>query len=221
MAGAALVCAVRSSSPIRLKPKELPWSVSGSVFAGLALGMFAMTALHFVQPTLNPIDEPVSFYVHGAHGWLLPLALGSFGLACVGLARALSGLLAWRPRCMLALFGTGMFLTAFIPSDTWFPWEMKPSLSGLIHSTVATLAPVLLLDPMFAIARARHGQCGPGVRGCFIGYAAALVGSALSLAVGFALDVSPPRIGLAERLLALAALAWVALVALGVRRPAS
>jgi hypothetical protein len=72
---------------------------------------------------------------------------------------------------------------------------------------------------MFATTRARHAQFGPAVRACFIGYAVALVGSALSLAVGFALDVSPPRIGLAERLLALAALAWVALVALRVRRP--
>ena len=50
-----------------------------------------------------------------------------------------------------------------------------------------------------------------------IGYVVGLAGSAISLVAGFALDLTPPLIGLAERVLALIALAWVGVLAWQVR----
>src|SRR5215475_14171436 len=52
----------------------------------------AVLALHLLQPELSPLNYAVSFYVHGAQGWLftaglLAWALGSAALF-LGLARS-------------------------------------------------------------------------------------------------------------------------------------
>ena len=104
-----------------------------------------------------------------------------------------------------------MIVAALVPSDTSFPWETNPSWSGLVHSAVATISPVLLLDTMIARARLRKIQwCRPEYWLLLI-YAVGLLGSAFSLGIGFATDRSPPWIGASERVLALVALTWVAL----------
>src|SRR5688572_14418361 len=98
-----------------------------------------------------------------------------------------------------------MILTAVVPSDQAFPWEIQPSLHGLIHAATAMIAPLSLLHPMRIAARTDATLAGLAVL-----YALALVLSATSLVIGFWRDDAPPLIGLAERLLALAAVAWIA-----------
>lgn len=180
----------------------------------LLLATGAMAALHVLQPTLHPIHRPVSFYIHGEYGWLLPLSLGAFGFAAFACSLLPPIARSRGPARSLALFGIGMLVTALVPSDRWFPWENAPSVSGLIHATVAITAPLLLLDPMLAPLR---GDQTPLTRGglprrplIVVVYTAAVLGSGASLAFGLLLDRPPPWIGLAERVLALAAVAWLA-----------
>ena len=182
--------------------------------AGLALSTIAMCVLHALQPALSPLEEPVSFYVHGDHGWLLTLAMGCFGAAAVVLAYAVrsmpSGHVASRS---MVVFGAGMLLAAVMPSDRWFPWEAPPSVSGLVHAAAAVFSPPFLLVSMLTNPP-RTGPRARRIKLCFtIGYTTGLVASAAALAVGLAYAGPPPLIGLAERVLALNAVGWLTAVA--------
>jgi hypothetical protein len=173
-----------------------------AIDAALVIALLAMAALHAVQPELGPIEEPVSFYIAGRHGWLLIVALFAFGLASV--------LLAWIPafgtrgRKAVVAFAVGMWITAFVPSDPWFPWERPPTWHGLAHGAAALLAPPVLLIAM----RDMRSAAEPRGRWLAYVYLAALLASAISLGAGFLFDRAPPLIGLAERVLAMAAVAW-------------
>ena len=181
------------------------WVVSGALVIAIA----AMVALHVLQPELDVIAQPVSFYVWKQHGWLLPVSLGAFGVALLALAVALAGGSAAWPRRILALVGFALLLTALVPSDRWFPWEGPPSASGLVHAAAAMLGPVLLLWLMVTLPPPRYSRLREVLPWIVRLYGAALVGSAGSLALGFLRDGPPPGIGLMERVLALAAVGWV------------
>lgn len=181
----------------------------GPIFAALSCAVAAMSALHAIQPELDPVAEPVSFYVQGQHSWLIVVALATFGVANLMLAKhPLLGRLSVRA---LIGFGCGMLLTAAVPSDSWFPWEQSPSWHGLVHGAFAMLAPPLLLVPMLELSR--RAPRPRWFRLLALGYFVSLAACAASLAVGFWHDRAPPLIGIAERLLALLAVIWVALAA--------
>jgi hypothetical protein len=191
-------------------PTVLEQRVSWGVLTALGVAVAAMAALHVVEPGLDPLQEPVSFYVWGRHGWLLPLALAAFGVALFGLARVPAGSRSVWPRRMIRLSGGALLVAAIVPSDCWFPWEDAPTVSGVVHAVAAMVAPALLLGPMRAWPFRRVAGLRPWI---VAGYFAALVASAGSLALGFWQDRSPSWIGLYERILACAAVAWVAGVA--------
>jgi hypothetical protein len=189
------------------------------VLVALGISMAAMTALHVVQPELDPLQQPVSFYIAGAHGWLLAVALGAFGIAPLVLEPAIGGPSRPGLKCVLTLCGAALLLTSLLRSDRWFPWERTPTLSGLVHAGAAMIAPVLLLIAMVLFVRpSAPGPRAPPVWlvGLFL---AALIGCGLSLAIGLSRDGPPPWIGLFERTLAGAAVAWVAAVAWPAREP--
>jgi hypothetical protein len=177
------------------------------VLIALGVAVAAMAALHVVEPVLDPLQEPVSFYIWGRHGWLLPLALAAFGVALFGLARVPAGSRSVWPRRMTRLIGGAMLVAAVVPSDRWFPWEHAPTVSGVVHAVAAMVAPALLLGPMRTWSLCRLARLRPWIIAIYL---AALIASAASLALGFWQDRSPPWIGLYERLLAGAAVAWVA-----------
>lgn len=179
------------------------------VFVALGFALAAMAALHVIQPELDPLAEPVSFYVWGAHGWLLPVALGAFGIALLALARGLNDERLSRPRRILAPIGGSLLLAALVPSDRWFPWEGPPSFSGVVHAAAAMLAPVLLVWPMVSLAPGRNTRARRVLFWSVGLFIAALLGSAASLAVGFLREGPPPWIGMMERVLAVAAMSWV------------
>jgi hypothetical protein len=185
------------------------------------MALTAMALLHSVQASLDPFEEPVSFYVHGKHGGLLTLSLCTFGFAVFGLSRVLNSALPNRSRRALMLVGLGMGVMAVLPSDLWFPWEQKPGASGLIHSAVAMITPIFLLDPMIASTRKHYRYAGHTIRWLVALYGLSLIGSGVSLTIGFAGGRAPPLIGVAERVLALSALLWVALSAWQARQPSS
>src|SRR5437899_9464770 len=53
----------------------------------------AVLALHLLQPELSPLNYAVSYYVHGAQGWLFTAGLLAWGLGSaalfLGLARSI------------------------------------------------------------------------------------------------------------------------------------
>ena len=183
----------------------------GAVLASLGVALTAMVALHLVQPELDPIAQPVSFYVWGRHGWLLPVALGAFGVALLALtlARPGAGGRTARPRQILGLVGTLLVLTALVPGDRWFPWEGPPTIPGLVHAGAAMLGPALLVWPMIAWAPPRDTRLRRALPWLVGVYFAGLTGSATSLGLGFLRDTPPPGIGLLERVLASAAAVWM------------
>src|SRR5262245_33648137 len=62
----------------------------------------AVLALHLMQPERSPLNEAVSFYVHGTHSWLLTVGL-------------LAGALDWLPCCWDSHepCGVGSLLSAY------------------------------------------------------------------------------------------------------------
>jgi hypothetical protein len=164
-----------------------------------------MTLLHVVQPELDLVHEPLSFYVHGRVGWLLGVALAAFGASAVWQARAEA---TRRRNGWLGLFGLGMIVAAVVPSDPHFPWEDVPTIAGLVHAGVAVLSPPLLLIPMWQQARTRR----PGSRRHWValaGYLTGIIACSVSLSWGLILAGSPPAIGVAERWLAGWAVYWL------------
>ena len=186
-----------------------------AALGGIGLAVLAMGALHGIQPGFNPIQVPISFYVHGRHGWLLSVALGAFGGSAVLLSRDLKpGPDRAAAEPYILWFGAGMLLAAAIPSDPWFPWQDAPSFRGAVHALSAVFAPPLLMFPMFRrrwmVCRTRAWSAVRNLLVC--AYLAGLAGSGLSLVVGFARDGAPPFIGLAERALAIGAAGWLAMI---------
>ncbi len=192
--------------PLRPPAAHSPW-ILGFIVGTLVVAVAAMGALHLVQSELDPIAEPVSFYVHGKQGWLLPTALVAFGLAGIALAWAVPAP-GWGRRALVS-FSLGLIVAGAIPSDQWFPWEKDPTAAGLVHSALGLVAPALLLIPMIAWSR-RPCATSPATGSLVlaVAYAGALLVCSGCLVIGFAGDRSPPYIGLAERYLACVAVAW-------------
>lgn len=178
-----------------------------------------MTVLHVRQAELDPIQQPVSYYIHGRSGWLLNLALAALGGASIALAWALPISQRSRAAFGLAAFGLGMLIDAAARSDRFFPWERTPSVAGVIHAALALLAPPLLLLPMLRLLRGERPSWRQSAK-CVaaIAYAIGLLASGVSLVTGFLRDGPPPLIGLAERELALSAVLWLAMLALDLAR---
>ena len=180
----------------------------------LSSAMFAMFTLHAVQRTLDPLSQPISFYVHGDHGWLLTFALYCFGAAAVAVAFAgREGQEKRETSYSLVVFGAGMVLAGIVPSDRWFPWEAPPSASGIIHATAAVFSPPVLLISMFNHMQRDRRRWRRIKVLCIATYFTGLITSACALAIGFLLDSPPPLIGLSERVLALGSASWLAVAA--------
>jgi hypothetical protein len=193
---------------------DTKYNAARVALAALAAATVAMLTLHVVQRGLSPFEEPVSYYVHGEHGWLLDVALTCFGAAA--LAIALAGVGNGKdcaPSWSLIVFGAGMIVAGIIPSDRWFPWEDTPTASGLIHAAVSVFSPPLLLIPMFSDLRSNRHRRRRSTVLHIVAYSTGLLTSAVALAIGFTVDGPPPLIGLWERVLALSGVSWIATMA--------
>ncbi len=175
-----------------------------------------MGMLQVIQPEIDLIHQPLSYYVHGRYGWLLPVALATFGSSAIVLGwTAARETVCPRAARWLIAFGSGMLIAAIAPSDRWFPWEGPVSVSGSIHAIIAVIAPPLLLGAMWSLRQLttvnRLTQISLNLLA--LAYGVGLMTSAISLVVGFITDGAPPLIGLTERILAVAAVIWLALAA--------
>src|SRR5262245_19138827 len=95
--------------------------LGGFALAGIGCFVASVLALHRLQPGLDPLDQAVSYYVHGPRGWLLivgliGLGLGSLALT-VGVTPSEHGPSMRTERSFLALWSACVLLAGIFAAD--------------------------------------------------------------------------------------------------------
>ena len=208
-------------------------ALSRSLVATLGVAGAAMAAADGLNPQYNPLSEVASRYVNGTAGWLITVALLGIGTASAVLAGWLGrlpelGRAGRIGRWALMLWAVGVFVAGVFPADPPGQWS-RPSTSELVHGMAAWLSfaafPVAAVLLTRAVTRGgtRPAVVVPGrLRSGLVGLVIASVVSTIGLAV-FLVDVMggpslgfggvPTFVGLVERLVIVANLAWLALAA--------
>jgi hypothetical protein len=188
----------------------------------VALVVFVGTtvALHVLQPQLAPADVAISYYVHGASGWLLTVGLLALALASLIVTRVLAASLRGpgvRPGVwLLGAWSAGLVIGAVFQADPPGHWNKPPTVVGMIHGQVALLAFIAFPVATLLFARAfRRDRRWPWRPLLVLAIAAAvgLIAFMASLAPVFVRPGPPVLLGLTERVLLAVYVAWLALVA--------
>jgi hypothetical membrane protein len=192
---------------------------------GVAVFAAAILALHVVQPKLSPLQEAVSYYVHGRRGWLLTLGLLPLGIGSLALAIAL-GVQKARRRTGLVLLATwsvGVIVGGIFTADPPGSWDQPPSAAGTIHGIAAMIAFAALPAAAVILTRGfRHDARWHPLQRTLNLLSVAVVSSYVafmaSLTPVFVRPGPPILLGLTERILIVASLAWLTAVAIGLFR---
>jgi hypothetical protein len=179
-----------------------------------------------LQPERSPLNEAVSYYVSGAHGWLFTAGLLAWGVGSaallLGLARTIhiragnAGLLG------LAVWSAGVLTSGLFRADPPGP-RGNFSSAGLIHENAARVSfialPIAALLLSHGLRRAPEWRRTAGVL-----YLLAVM-IVVSLIVFFASllplsdSLRPPMLfGLTERMLLAVYAAWLCAAAIGLLR---
>jgi hypothetical protein len=194
-------------------------------FAGPALFVLATLLMHAVQD-LSPINDALSYYMNGELGWVFGLGLVALGAGSIALlaaiTRSLDASRTKTGRWALALWGVGAAIGGIFPPDPMGHWHEPPSMSGLIHGSVAMAA--FLALPVAALKLS-------GILASFSGSAVmkrvltgTAVASLVTLLIFFAclapvFSNRPPfLLGLVERILLAFYVAWLAGAAWAIRK---
>lgn len=211
---------------LNLAPERMR-ALAGVTLGGIGCFVLTMLALHWLQPNLHPLDEAMSYYVHGASGWLLTLGLFSLGLGSLALAIALGrelgdGVNRGGVWC-LAIWSLGVLLGAAFSADPPGNWSKPPSVSGSIHGLAAMIA--LVIFPVAALLLSRRFRLEArwvSLSGVLLILAIASAGSLVAFIASLVpvfISPSPPKLlGLTERILFAVYIAWLGTVAIGLRR---
>lgn len=180
---------------------------------GVALFVVLVAVLHVLRPDVSPVDDPLSAYAVGPHGWLMTVAFlanaFAFAALATGISRGFPVSTARRRTItvLLVVASAGMAVAAFAPTDV--PVVSPPTPTGLIH-TVAALAAFLALAAAGALSLGSFwGAPGATPR---TAAAVLVIGALISLVVFLGLTFGGlAGAGLAQRILTALLLAWVAL----------
>jgi hypothetical protein len=201
----------------------LRW-LAALALGGTAIFVVAVLALHWLQPKLSPLDEAMSYYVHGAHGWLMTVGLLAIGVGSlaltIGLARVLEGRLARVGIEFLAVWSVGAILGGAFSADPPGNWDQPPSLSGAIHGIAALVAltafPVAAATVTAILRRhSRFNRISGAATILAVTSVVSFIAFAGSLVPVFVRPGPPLLLGLTERVLFGAYAAWLAVVAIG------
>lgn len=215
------------------KQGKRAYSLSTGLLAYACLsgnGCFAVAvlALHLLQPELSPLNYAVSYYVHGAQGWLFTAGLLVWGIGSaalfLGIARSIrihrtsiAGLLA------LAVWSAGVLASGLFSADPPDQWDKPLSATALIHENAARASfiglPIASLLLSHGLRRSPEWRRTAGVLYLFAGLIL------VSLIVFFVslLPISdsfrpPIFFGLTERILLVSYAAWLCAAAIGLLR---
>ncbi len=208
---------MRSSNCVR-------W-LAGLGLSGIAIFTVAMVALHAFQPELSPLDEAMSYYVHGRHGWLTTLGLVALGVGSLALTIALvvHGLQSFWGILLLATWSIGALLGGIFSADPPGNWEQPPTISGALHGIAAMIA-LAAFPPaaVFLVLSLRRDRDWRSIHGTLTALTVAVVLTYIafmaSLVPVFVRPGPPVLLGLTERVLLFAYIAWLAVVAIGLFR---
>ncbi|MFB7940868.1 DUF998 domain-containing protein [Streptomyces sp. NPDC056049] len=185
-------------------------------------GALAMAAVELLNPGYDLVSEALSRYVHGTAGVLLPVALLAVGAASAVLAARLRG---GAGRVAVALWAAGIMIAGVFPADP--PGHHhRPSTSELVHGSAAFLAfaalpaAALLLRRTLAAARPRlRTALNALALASLLGTAAlaVLLADVMDGGPSLGLGGAPTLLGLVERFVLAADLAWVAVALLATR----
>ncbi|KOG21261.1 MULTISPECIES: DUF998 domain-containing protein [Streptomyces] len=205
-----------------------PARTAAGVRAPLALigvGALAMVAVEMLNPEYDLVSETLSRYVHGTAGGLLPAALLAVGAASAVLAARLGPGTGRAGRAALVVWTLGILVAGLFPADPPGHWH-RPSPSELVHGNAAFLAFAALPTAAVLLRRRMPTAHRPGLRTALKALTRASITTTTVLAV-FLIDVmdggpslglgsAPTLVGLAERLVIAADLAWLALALVAV-----
>ncbi|MGW8365156.1 DUF998 domain-containing protein [Streptomyces wedmorensis] len=208
-----------------------PARTAAGVRAPLALigaGALAMVMVEMLNPEYDLVSETLSRYVHGTAGPLLPAALLAVGAASAVLAARLgpgTGRAGRAGRAALVVWTLGILVAGLFPADPPGHWH-RPSPSELVHGNAAFLAFAALPTAAVLLRRRMPTAHRPGLRTALNALTWASITTTTALAV-FLIDVmdggpslglgsAPTLVGLAERLVIAADLAWLALALVAV-----
>jgi hypothetical protein len=191
--------------------------------------VIAVLLLHWLQPDLAPLDEAMSYYVHGAHGWLITAGLLGLGLGSLALSAGLAATTAASGsrvgRWFLVVWSVGALLGGIFPADPAGNWDKPPSWAGAIHGNAALVAfvafPVAALCLAQSFRSDRRWRPFAGILPA-LGVAAAvsLVAFMSSLAPALVSSGPPKLLGLTQRILLAVYVVWLSVVAFGILRAA-
>ena len=184
----------------------------------------SVAVMHVVQPELPPVDVAVSYYLNGRWGWWLGAGLVALGIGSVSLAVALrravpsvGGPGFW----LLVIWGMGAVLGGIFPPDPYGHWDRPPSIAGMVHGVSALLAFVAFPAAAWLLSRRlavhpRISARAPLLEKLAGACAACLIVFFACLAPVFQ-DRAPYVLGLVERVLITAVVAWLVTAAVSVR----
>ncbi|GII32350.1 DUF998 domain-containing protein [Planotetraspora mira] len=190
------------------------------VLAGLGACAVAFAVSDVVNREMSPVAEVVSRFVNTHAGWLV--TVGMYGLALasavftVGVARTRASRTgSW----LFGIWSAGLLLAAVFPADPPGRWD-DPSVSETIHGLAAWVA--LLAFLAAAVLLTRRWRREPGMPGALTAVTAAVV-LGMILFVITMVDVMgaralPSVIGLTERIVLAADVAWIAVATIGLTR---
>ena len=173
------------------------------------------------------MNDAVSYYVHGAYGWLTNVGLIAIGIGSLALTFAVVGWVrGWGGYfgvAALAVWGVGGLAAGIFSADPPGNWDQPPSLSGAIHGLAAMIA--IASFPLAAVLLTRNlsrDHHWHRFRGTLLALAAAVVLSFIAF-VGSLLPVfvspGPPIwLGLTERVMLAVYVGWLAAVGVGLLR---
>jgi hypothetical protein len=206
------------------KSDLLTASLAYAAMAGAGCFVLAILALHVVQPELSPLNEAMSYYVHGANGWLATVALLAIGAGSLALTIGLGLQLDGREACIgfgfLAVWSIGAILGGAFAADPRGNWDKQPTMAGAIHGIAAMVALTAFPPAAALITRnirrnAQIGRIGRLLSALAIASVISFVAFFGSLLPVFVRPGPPVLLGLTERILLAIYAAWLVTCALG------
>jgi hypothetical protein len=191
---------------------------------GIACFVASMVTLHWLQPGLDPLNEAMSYYVHGSQGWLLTLALISIGIGSAALTLALArqpvATFSRAGSWCLGIWCVGVLLGAIFAADPPGHWDKPPSIGGSIHGFAAMVALIIFPAAAFLWTRAlrldaRWSNLSRGLLFLARASVVSLVAFLASLVPVFVRPGPPVLLGLTERILFGIYVLWLVVVAVG------
>jgi hypothetical protein len=189
---------------------------------GIASFVVAVLALHFLQPELSPLDEAMSYYVHGSQGWLIRVALVAVGFGSmalmIGVAQSAVGALRRFGASMLAVWSVGAIVGGVFAADPRGQWDKPPSVAGAIHGIAAVIAitalPIAATSLSYGFGESKPHDRNRNTAVLAAATAVAYIAFMCSLIPVMIRPGPPVLLGLSQRILFVVYLAWLGNVAI-------